>query len=94
MEKRSRGGSICVRSEFKNSSGAFDDPSVSLKVSFWNQLGTVVVDEQAMSNDSTGKDHYLYSIPADAVTGIYDVRVTADDAGIDDSVAWLQFEVI
>jgi hypothetical protein len=61
------------------SSGTLVDPSTSVKVSIWNENNTIVVNEQAMTNDAVGTYHYNYTTSTTGIRGQYRVIYTATD---------------
>jgi len=72
-----QGETITIEAIVKDTDRALSNPSTSIVVSVKDPDGVTKVDEQAMSNDSTGMYHYDYAIPSDAVVGVWDVQVTA-----------------
>lgn len=66
--------------EIKDRSGEYYDPATSTKITIEDPTGTVVANNQPMQRDAKGKYHYDYTSAADAVLGLYDVRIIATDA--------------
>lgn len=47
--------------EVKTAAGALEDPT-TMTISIWKPDGTLDIDAVAMTNDSTGKFHYWYTV--------------------------------
>lgn len=72
-----QGETITLKATVKDTDRALTNPTTSITITVKDSDGTTKVDAQAMTNDSTGKYHYDYAIPADATTGVWNVEVTA-----------------
>ena len=76
-----RGETIICSVDVRDVNNALYSPSAGMKITITNPSGTDVVDDQAMTNTggATGKYHYDWQAPADAVTGTYEVEYVATD---------------
>lgn len=72
-----QGETITIEATVKTTERALVNPTTSITITIKDPTGTTMVDAQAMTNDSTGKYHYDYAIPADATTGEWNTEVTA-----------------
>ena len=64
--------------EVKTAAGVLEDPT-TMTISIWKPDGTLNIDTVAMTNDSTGKFHYWYTI-SDQV-GTYKILYEATTGG-------------
>lgn len=64
--------------EVKNTAGELEDPT-TMTISIWKPDGALDIDAVAMTNDSTGKYHYWYTI-SDQV-GVYKILYEATTGG-------------
>lgn len=84
MSVYQRGETLYHWITLRNRNQTLVDPT-SIKITISNPCGTVAVDAQNMTQDSTGVYYYAYDIPADGVYGEWDIKVVAVDGG-DNSV--------
>lgn len=64
--------------EVKTTAGVLEDPT-TMTISIWKPDGSLDIDAVAMTNDSTGKFHYWYTI-SDQV-GTYNILYEATTGG-------------
>lgn len=95
MEKKYRGGTAYIQFEHKNSSGTLVDVTTSAKVKGVDSSGAVVVPATTdLTHDGTGKYSENYTIPDDALTGVYKFQGIFTDGVYINKDTVVEFEVM
>lgn len=71
------GETISCYIEVKDDDGILTDPKTSMKISIYDPAYDIVVNEQDMIKDETGKYHYDYNSPSNASRGKYTIKCTS-----------------
>ena len=77
MSTHYQGETVVIEVSVTDTDRAATNPTTSITISISDPGGNAMVTDAAMTNDSTGKYHYDYAIPADATIGEWDAEVTA-----------------
>jgi len=87
MADKARGTTVMVEAEVTQhtpfGADAYFDPANGLKATVEDRDGTVVVDNQAMTKQTTGKYFYRWQSATTSEVGPYKTKVTADDTSWD-----------
>lgn len=87
MADKARGTTVIVEAEVTQhtpfGSDAYFDPAGGLNITVSDRDGTVVVDNLAMTKQTTGKYFYRWQSVSTSEVGPYETKVTADDTSWD-----------
>lgn len=94
MKEYIRGASAILACESKlTTTNALQTPTTSKTVTLWDSEGTQVLNAQAMTEDSTGKLSYSYSVASDAPLGEW-IGYFKAVSGSNTTIKWFKFRVL
>lgn len=74
------GETVVCSVEVRNTAGTLVDPATSMTITIANPLKAIVVSNQTMTKDATGKYHYDFTSEATYLDGKYTVSYKATDS--------------